>query len=265
MMRFRYTDLRIRAGALLLAHHERESTDATSGRADAWYSAQIDAIRTFALARGLEIDFHRERGERLSRASEDIRRRGAMIAVRGSHKGWVCLLSLPLLPLSEAAAQSERCVQPPPGLISWWPGDGDFVDIQDGNSASLHSGVTFDAGKVGQGFEFTGTGGQFIDIPSAPNLQLQRFTLDAWVRPDGPGPNNDLFGSGIIKKNLPPPLGNTTVSVDLSWSASQSKSSLILVTCLRLRSSESSRRIPSHRGSSTTSPEPMTVRRSSCM
>src|SRR5262249_29411186 len=54
----------------------------------------------------------------------------------------------------------------------------------------------------------------FGDIADSPSLELQQFTVDAWVRPDGPGPNDDAGGSNIVTKN------NTANDVDpftLAW------------------------------------------------
>src|SRR5437763_2728435 len=56
-------------------------------------------------------------------------------------------------------AVAQTCVQPPPGLVSWWPGDGNAKDIADGNPGTLQGGVTFASGKVGQAFHFNGVDG----------------------------------------------------------------------------------------------------------
>ena len=53
------------------------------------------------------------------------------------------LLAL-ITPASQVAAQS--CVQPPDGLVSWWPGDGNANDIQDSNYGTLQNGATFAPG-----------------------------------------------------------------------------------------------------------------------
>jgi len=37
----------------------------------------------------------------------------------------------------------QRCVSPPPDLVSWWPGDGNALDIQSGNNGTLQNGATF--------------------------------------------------------------------------------------------------------------------------
>jgi hypothetical protein len=73
--------------------------------------------------------------------------------------GLVFLLVLTLA--SHAVAQS--CLQPPAGLVSWWPGDGNANDIQDGNHGTLQNGVTFAPGMVGQAFSFDGVD-DYVDL-----------------------------------------------------------------------------------------------------
>ena len=34
-------------------------------------------------------------------------------------------------------AAAQDCVEPPPGLVSWWPGDGNFDDIQTANDTII--------------------------------------------------------------------------------------------------------------------------------
>src|SRR5262249_45632855 len=91
--------------------------------------------------------------------------------------------------------------------VSWYPFNTFARDIVDSNQPSATSGLNLNvAGKVGFGAAFST--GSFVDIPHAANLANQQFTLDAWVRPDGAGPNNDTLGSVIIEKGLT----GTTVS-----------------------------------------------------
>lgn len=72
------------------------------------------------------------------------------------------------------------CTPPPSGLVSWWPGDGNALDVQDSNDGTLQGGATFAAGEVGQGFSFSGTA-QYVDVGSV-NLP-STFTIDAWINP----------------------------------------------------------------------------------
>jgi hypothetical protein len=116
------------------------------------------------------------------------------------------------------------CVQPPSGMVAWYWMDGnanDFAALGGPNNPSATNAISFVAGKHGQGVTF-GSGG-YIDIPHSSAMAPQRFTIDAWVKPQGPGPNNDFWGSVIVQKGLPIPTGHSNVSVSLWWSASQQK------------------------------------------
>src|SRR5205814_2304370 len=48
-----------------------------------------------------------------------------------------------------------------PGMISWWPGDGNTTDIVGANTGALVRGATFATGLVNQAFSFAGTGDYF--------------------------------------------------------------------------------------------------------
>ena len=97
-----------------------------------------------------------------------------------------------------ASAQPQSCTPAPPGLVSWWTGDASENDIIGANNPAAVQAVTLVPGEVGNGFTF-GTNG-YIEIPNAANLDNQNFSFTAWVRPDGPGPTNDQFGSVIIQQ-----------------------------------------------------------------
>lgn len=73
------------------------------------------------------------------------------------------------------------CVSPPPGLMAWWPGEGNANDVISGNNGTLTNGAGFSAGEVGQGFSF-GTSGAGILLGNPTNLQSQDFTIEAWIR-----------------------------------------------------------------------------------
>ena len=95
---------------------------------------------------------------------------------------WVLSVSLLLIPV-HAYGQGEQCVQPPSGLISWWPGEGDAGDVADNNVGFPLNGTAFEAAVVQQGFSFDGVD-DLVSVPAAPNLDLRdALTLEAWVRP----------------------------------------------------------------------------------
>ncbi|HLE26504.1 MAG TPA: LamG-like jellyroll fold domain-containing protein, partial [Anaerolineales bacterium] len=85
------------------------------------------------------------------------------------------------------SALANPCIPPPSGMVSWWPGDGNANDIQDGNSATQTIGTPqFVAAQVSEGMKFDGASG-FV-VPNNTNLNFGTsgsFTLDAWARIDG--------------------------------------------------------------------------------
>lgn len=118
------------------------------------------------------------------------------------------------IPLLQA---QTPCLVSPPGLVSWWSGDDNTNDLLGGNNPTDVNAVTIVPAEVGAGLTF-GTGGHMY-IPAAPNLANQRFTWSAWVRPDGPGPNNDAYGSVILQQDI----SGTTVVVTLLWRATDGR------------------------------------------
>jgi hypothetical protein len=131
------------------------------------------------------------------------------------------LLSIPfllvLLISCCPSALPQTCAPAPSGLVSWWAGDANENDVIGGNNPSVVQAVTLVPGEVKNGFTF-GTGG-YIEIPQAPNLANQQFTWAAWVRPDGPGPNNDAFGSVILEQDI----DGTNAVIDLLWRATDGR------------------------------------------
>ena len=110
-------------------------------------------------------------------------------------------------------AQPQSCTTAPPGIAGWWPGDSNENDIVGGNNASTVVAVSLVPGEVLDGFTFGSKG--YIEIPQSSSLENQQFTWTAWVRPDGPGPNDDSYGSVIVEQNV----DDTDDSVALSWGA----------------------------------------------
>ena len=105
-------------------------------------------------------------------------------------------------PAPRTAAQgAPTCVTAPSGLVSWWPGDGNANDIQDGNNGTLLNGATFAAGKVGQAFNLDGVDDHvFIGSPANLNSFSAGITIDAWINPTEAPPfdpnadtNNNVF------------------------------------------------------------------------
>jgi len=70
------------------------------------------------------------------------------------------------------------CVDPPGGMVAWWPGDGNPYDIQGGRTGTLQGGVTFASGEVAQAFSFDGSTG-YVDLGTANLLGgAKQITID---------------------------------------------------------------------------------------
>lgn len=116
-----------------------------------------------------------------------------------------------------ALQAQPSCFVAPPGLVSWWSGDTNTNDLLGGNNPSETVAVTIVPGEVGGGFSIGKSG--YIAIPAAANLANQRFTWSAWVRPDGPGPNNDAYGSVIVQQNV----SSSVAAINLLWRATDGR------------------------------------------
>ncbi len=100
-----------------------------------------------------------------------------------------------------------------PDMVSWWPGDGNANDIQDGNNGTLQGNITFTAGEVAQAF-ICSRPGDSASIGNPANLQLQNFTFDSWVKLNpatltGTGPavigyQTGGYGFGVAGPSQPP-------------------------------------------------------------
>lgn len=67
-----------------------------------------------------------------------------------------------------------------PGLIGWWPGEGNANDVACGHNGVALNGVTYVPAKVGQGFNLNGQGA-YISISNSPDLNLaNELTVECW-------------------------------------------------------------------------------------
>src|SRR5438445_7891497 len=96
-----------------------------------------------------------------------------------------------LLAAAPAEATPPCCAPVPPGLVSWWPGNGSPADVVSHFDGSLQGGAAYATGKVGQGFTFSSVN-DYVSVPD--NAQLHPgagpFTVDAWIQTSGPEPAN---------------------------------------------------------------------------
>jgi hypothetical protein len=93
----------------------------------------------------------------------------------------------------------------PPGLVGWWPANGDGRDIVGGHNGTLNGGVIFSTGKIGQAFEFHGPEGSVTLDAAGLHEPFAALTIDAWVYPLSYG-HDTIPGVGILGRNV---LSNT--------------------------------------------------------
>lgn len=97
----------------------------------------------------------------------------------------LCLGAVALAALSIGTLHAQQPCKPlPRGVVAWWPGDDTANDLAlAANHGQLINGATFGPGVVGRAFNLDGVNDR-VDVPDAPSLRLQRFTLAAWIRLD---------------------------------------------------------------------------------
>src|SRR6266545_3502369 len=124
------------------------------------------------------------------KATTNVKRGGLLVGVA----------LLAILTLGRLAA-AQVCVQPPEGLVSWWPGDGNANDIVGGNNGALVGGATFGSGFVSQAFDLDGLS-SYIRVANNPSLNTpDGFTVDAWIYPRAYG------GARVIASKWDDPTG----------------------------------------------------------
>jgi hypothetical protein len=78
---------------------------------------------------------------------------------------------------------TASCAAQPSGMVAWYRGENNALDIRGGNNGTLQGAATFAGGKVGQAFSFPGNVSSYVSVPSSPSLNLTQFTVDAWIFP----------------------------------------------------------------------------------
>jgi uncharacterized protein (TIGR03437 family) len=95
---------------------------------------------------------------------------------------------------TRAAALS--CLNSPPQVAGWWPGDGDAADIVGGASTIAGDGVAYQQGIVGQAFSLDGRGAP-LSVVRGAGLDFDAnvpFTVEMWVNPQTAGGIQYLAG-----------------------------------------------------------------------
>ncbi|MEW6157617.1 MAG: LamG-like jellyroll fold domain-containing protein [Verrucomicrobiota bacterium] len=84
-----------------------------------------------------------------------------------------------------------QCITSPIGLSAWFPAEGKADDAITETAATITGGVSFVSGRVGQAFEFDGTGE--VSFPNAPVFQSGALTVEAWIFPKVLDGRNDML------------------------------------------------------------------------
>jgi hypothetical protein len=93
--------------------------------------------------------------------------------------------------------------------VSWWPGDGNAVDIKNGNPGDPTGGTSFAPGVVGMAFSFDGVDGG-VAVADAENLAITgSLTIEGWALIDSccaPGSfeNGQILFRGDDRGSLDP-------------------------------------------------------------
>jgi len=90
--------------------------------------------------------------------------------------------------LSSSAAltllPAPDCTQTPPGLISWWPGDGNGADTMGTNNIAAFSPTLYVTGKLNRAFSFNGVSSR-VQVNSSPSLNFNTnadFSIEMWIK-----------------------------------------------------------------------------------
>ena len=72
------------------------------------------------------------------------------------------------------------CTPPPSGLVSWWGGENNALDLAGTNNGALMNEATYGTGRVGQAFSLDGVD-DYISVPDSPSLNPSTITVNAWI------------------------------------------------------------------------------------
>ena len=84
---------------------------------------------------------------------------------------------------SAGKCTTTPCATPAPGLVSWWPGEGNATDQEGINNGLLVNGVGFAPGMVGNAFEFSSTSNSYVEVADSPTLRFTNaLTIECWAK-----------------------------------------------------------------------------------
>jgi len=116
------------------------------------------------------------------RSEQSLLERESLYEVNAKMKLRVCSLAA-MVCLFAGGAAAQSCVQPPSGLIAWWPAEGNFNDVVGGFNGSQVGNVSFVPGQVGQSFHLDSSDGvDYVQVADNATLEPATVTVAAWTR-----------------------------------------------------------------------------------
>jgi len=83
-------------------------------------------------------------------------------------------------------AQGNECATAPTGIVGWWPGNDDSLDVVGNNHGVAVNGALYSPGLVNGAFSFDGID-DYVNAFSEPSSffsNSEAFTLEGWFRPE---------------------------------------------------------------------------------
>src|SRR5579884_3637283 len=73
------------------------------------------------------------------------------------------------------------CATPPSGILGWWKGEGNALDIIGGDNGTLTNSVSYTTGEVQQAFLFSSDQAA-VELGNPADLHLQNFSIEGWIK-----------------------------------------------------------------------------------
>src|SRR6266481_3773317 len=97
--------------------------------------------------------------------------------------GLPLLLTCVAFSFGSRLTSDAACVPATSGMVSWWPGESNTLDVVGTNHGTAYNSVTFAPGMVGFSFNLNGTGAH-VRVPDSPSLHFSNaLTIEGWIFP----------------------------------------------------------------------------------
>ena len=84
----------------------------------------------------------------------------------------------------------------PSGIVAWWQGESNALEVIGGNNGILENGTSFITGEVGNAFEFNGINNFILVNPATPSSldvgQSSGLTIELWINPASVTPDMSM-------------------------------------------------------------------------